>query len=1408
MKSIYRFFIFVGILIAVVCAIPSTVKADDTTKILVNGTYGQTEARSMLAMINAFRKNEGTQEGNQAWWLNPDGGSDRIAVNGLNDLIYDYRLEKIAMQRAAELAVQYSHQRPNGTQQTGTNGVNAENIASGHRTAQSVFNAWLEADAKDFSGQGHRSNMLGGYYVFSDGEVYQNFLTTIGIGHFIYNGRHFWVQVFGTRAMDTTATDTNDSEVEVPVTILSDKISDYKIEVEDDISLQYHTYFDLSECNITTSAIINQASFPVESEYTWDNLNSSLASLNENVLYGKALGDDSLQVSNTQGKTEIVPYKILPCDISDASFLSEVSESEISVGLTDDSEFGFKAMINDETLVCGEDYTVEASYDDGTEVDHAGGKWTFPKAGNVTFTIHGTGNYTGTASQILDINVVPASLNIYQNGENQLELEYGTSSDEIEIFSDFQMFPLEKYDVVIADDSIVSAESISDNNTDDIIDDNTGASSGSVNSYKFRLNPLKAGETDVTVSVPEKSGVYHESNKLVIHVTVHPKKIDKVAVLSGIKEVYVRTGEPITPIPTVIAGTEELNLEKDFKLSYEIDDAETDTPVGSEDTDTTVLIKATANGERYTGTVTKSFVIHPLRFEVELDKEYTYRRSGVKPEPRITCDGNELHPGTDYSLTYGDNNTVGENVGSITIIGKNDYQYAQEKTLQFNIVKANIFDADVTSDLSDSETEVGKISADKIIREVIINGEDLQNNKDYIVSAEFSNGTDKEPVTFKNNEWILDKAGTVSFSVSGIGNYEGTCQKIISLKVIPFHLSITSDAEESLALECGDFSSDITITPNYQMNRTNAPVIEVDDNDIIQADITEEKDSDNPEGNDYFYKLKIKALKAGKSSIKLQIPGEAGVYTDSNTLTINVVVTKKIFESHAAAVLQEPDMVYKYTAPDHPHKPAIDVTLDGTETLTDGRDYNVEYTNNIFAGTASIKVTPAGMLADQYDGEINLQFEILRQDTKLELSDSNVEVEFGEEKTVTFKGAKSSVTQLISSGSECVTAELKTFNTEDGTGEITIKGLAQGEANLQFTQAADNRYIETDGSIHVSVKETTLSEEEVEAEFESGPYNYTNEEIKPAIVNVRARGIDLKEDQYTVSYEDNIQPGKATITISGTNGLTFTKTVEFEIVQPVVPEQPEPGKNDHTDSTATNVSGTSGNMSGSAYAPGTNPAQMGEGGSPIGKGASLAAAENAIMTASSDEGPAGSTFAPLMLKSSKQSKKSVTVTWKKPAGAVSYAVYGNKCGKANKMSRLGTTTSAKFTLKKLNNKSLKKGTYYKLMVIALDANQNVVSASKVVHAATSGGKAGNPKKLTTKAKGSKVTIKKGKTYKLAAKQTGKSVKKHRVIKYESSNPAIATVSKKGVIKGRSKGSCKIYVYAQNGLAKVIKVKIK
>ncbi len=265
---------------------------------------------------------------------------------------------------------------------------------------------------------------------------------------------------------------------------------------------------------------------------------------------------------------------------------------------------------------------------------------------------------------------------------------------------------------------------------------------------------------------------------------------------------------------------------------------------------------------------------------------------------------------------------------------------------------------------------------------------------------------------------------------------------------------------------------------------------------------------------------------------------------------------------------------------------------------------------------------------------------------------------------------------------------------------------------------------------------------------------------------VNSGGVQIKDNKFTIGNED------------------VKVTAIFEKI-PKTPGTPNSGSNDSTKEDPTK--------------PGTDD--------PTNPGASVENAEKFITGLTNDNDPAGSDYQTLQAKASKVTKSSVKLSWKRVSGAKGYIIYGNKCGKKNKYKKIKTVTKTSYTQKKL-----KKGTYYKYLVVAYDKDNKVLTTSKTIHAATTGGKYSNAKSVTTKAKKGKVTVKVKKSFNLNAKAVASNKKgkmqKHRAIQYESTNTKIATVNSKGVITGKAKGTCYVYAYAMNGVSKKIKVTVK
>ena len=201
--------------------------------------------------------------------------------------------------------------------------------------------------------------------------------------------------------------------------------------------------------------------------------------------------------------------------------------------------------------------------------------------------------------------------------------------------------------------------------------------------------------------------------------------------------------------------------------------------------------------------------------------------------------------------------------------------------------------------------------------------------------------------------------------------------------------------------------------------------------------------------------------------------------------------------------------------------------------------------------------------------------------------------------------------------------------------------------------------------------------------------------------------------------------------------------------------------------------------------------------------------EASITSSKSDADLKGSTFGLLKARATNLKKNSITVKWSKVKNADGYIVYGNKCGAKNSYKKLKTikkNSTCKFTQKKL-----KKGTYYKYLVVAykkIAGTTVTIAAAKTIHATTTGGKYGVAKAV--KVNKTNVTLARSKTFKIKASEIkqNKKIRQHRKIKYESSNKKIASVNGKGVVKAKKKGSCDIYVYAQNGVYKKIKITVK
>lgn len=362
--------------------------AAETVNVTAEVHYGQTEARSMLAMVNEFRT------GSDAWYWNSDDSTKKDLTGTLSELTYDYNLEAIAMQRAAEIAVYYSHTRPNGSSwySVYVNGTMsyAENIAAGYSTASAAFYGWQETN-DSYSGQGHRRAMLSSSY------------TAIGIGHVYVNGTHYWVQEFGYSNSGASATTANNSVKTVDIALLSSYISDISVTADSSVQMtqttagteiymnvEYGHSISVPEMTVkikTSSNWSYQPAIQVTVPYTWtlNNSGENTATLSNGQITGNNYGHAYLETTILGKEIEIKIY-VTKLQMSNATVTlgtvaaykgSAVKPAVLSVTL-----YG-------ETLKEGTDYT--CTYYDSDKV------------GTAYVYIAGKGNYTGSIKKTYQI---------------------------------------------------------------------------------------------------------------------------------------------------------------------------------------------------------------------------------------------------------------------------------------------------------------------------------------------------------------------------------------------------------------------------------------------------------------------------------------------------------------------------------------------------------------------------------------------------------------------------------------------------------------------------------------------------------------------------------------------------------------------------------------------------------------------------------------------------------------------------------------------------------------------------------------------------------------------------------------------------------------------------------------------
>lgn len=182
---------------------------------------------------------------------------------------------------------------------------------------------------------------------------------------------------------------------------------------------------------------------------------------------------------------------------------------------------------------------------------------------------------------------------------------------------------------------------------------------------------------------------------------------------------------------------------------------------------------------------------------------------------------------------------------------------------------------------------------------------------------------------------------------------------------------------------------------------------------------------------------------------------------------------------------------------------------------------------------------------------------------------------------------------------------------------------------------------------------------------------------------------------------------------------------------------------------------------------------------------------------------------PTLLLEGHPDKSMAKLTWTDAGDDVVYEIYRSLCDGKKNYKKAGETAKRSFTIKNLD-----KDKAYKFFVTAykyIDGNKVYTAKALNVHVAFPGYGKTNVKAVSVGS--ANVTIKEGGKTKIKASAAAQDKKKKIVdhtaaFRYVTSDRSIATVNKNGVIKARKKGACTVYVLANNGVRKAVKVTVK
>ncbi len=570
------------------------------------------------------------------------------------------------------------------------------------------------------------------------------------------------------------------------------------------------------------------------------------------------------------------------------------------------------------------------------------------------------------------------------------------------------------------------------------------------------------------------------------------------------------------------------NIEIKFQDKLLVKDQDYNVTISAVGHDAKVRISFIGN---YTGSIIKdSYMLYDI---AKFNRGWSWNSKYTSKEVKVhlTTIGN-LIEGKDYVITYKDNINVGK--ATFVVTGINEYTGTYEGS--FNIEKCKM------SQIAYSYIENQAYTGSKIAPKLTLKNGDVT----------LVEGTDYT-LTYTNNT----KIGTAKVKVEGIGNYEGT--KEISFKILKNIASAKvsgvkektytgSKQTQSLTVKYGSTKlkngKDYTISYSNNVNAGTAKITITGKGSYagtktVTFKIARRSISKLTYSKVSSYTYTGKAITPGvtvkygkKVLVKdtdYTISYSKNVNSGTATITVtgkgNFAGTKKITFAIKDRSISSATIVglKSKTYTGSKQYQSLTLTYNGI-TLKNGTDYTLSYKSNINAGTASVTITGKG----NFNGSKTLKFKIW---------DRNInDLDVTASKSLIYTGNKREPSVTVKYGSKTLKKNTDykvaySNNVNVGTGKITVTGIGNYTGTKTLTFEITKRDIAT-----VTIK--GLEEK-----------TYTGSKLTQSLKLTYAGNTLKNGTHYTLTYENNINAGTASVTITGIGNFYGEKTLTYKIAR-------------------------------------------------------------------------------------------------------------------------------------------------------------------------------------------------------------------------------------------------------------------